>query len=133
MGLQYQLCRAAHILLWSRKTWVSPHTMSDAEVKNGVAAEAPSAEDLKAKKRSAEDDDVDVKKQKTENGHDAENGDDDEEAEEEEDLGDEEEDLEGEGEDELDEEDGAEDDEEGEEEEGEDEAERGGRIKIFVK
>ena len=28
--------------------------MSDAEVKNGVAAEAPSAEDLKAKKRSAE-------------------------------------------------------------------------------
>merc|ERR1712137_1064017 len=120
MGLQYQLCRAAHILLWSRKTPISPHTMSDAEVKNGVAAEAPSAEDLKAKKRSAEDDDVDVKKQKTENGHDAENGDDDEEAEEEEDLG-EEEDLEGKGEDELDEEDGAEDDEEGEEEEGEDE------------
>jgi hypothetical protein len=29
--------------------------MSDAEVKNGVAAEAPSAEDLKAKKRSAEE------------------------------------------------------------------------------
>ena len=29
------------------------HTMSDAEVKNDVA-EAPSAEDLKAKKRSAE-------------------------------------------------------------------------------
>ena len=28
--------------------------MSDAEVNNGVAAEAPSAEDLKAKKRSAE-------------------------------------------------------------------------------
>ena len=31
------------------------HTnMSDAEVKNDVAAEAPSAEELKAKKRSAE-------------------------------------------------------------------------------
>merc|ERR1711878_227047 len=89
------------------------HTMSDAEVKNDVA-EAPSAEDLKAKKRSAEDDDVDVKKLKTENGHDAENGEDEEDAEEEEDLG-------GEGEDELDEEDGGEDDEEGEEEEGEDE------------
>ena len=28
--------------------------MSDAEVNNGVAAEAPTAEDLKAKKRSAE-------------------------------------------------------------------------------
>jgi len=98
------------------------HTMSDAEVKNDVA-EAPSAEDLKAKKRSAEDDDVDVKKQKTENGHDAENGEDEEDAEEEEDLGEEEEDLDGEGEDELDEEDG--DDEEGEEEEGEDEGEEG--------
>jgi len=82
--------------------------MSEAEVKNGVAQEAPKAEDLKAKKRSAEDDDVDVKKQKKENGHDAENGEDDEEAEEEEDLGDEEEDLDGEGEDELDEEDGGE-------------------------
>merc|ERR1712008_364016 len=82
--------------------------MSDAEVKNDVAAEAPSAEELKAKKRSAEDDDVDVKKQKTENGkHDEENGED------------EEEDLDGEGEDDLDEEDGGEDDEEGEEEEGE--------------
>merc|ERR1719189_791586 len=103
--------------------------MSDAEVKNDVA-EAPSAEDLKAKKRSAEDDDVDVKKQKTENGHDAENGEDEEDAEEEEDLG----------EDELDEEDGGEglfwvpgqghfyseeNDEEGEEEEGEDEGEEG--------
>lgn len=97
--------------------------MSDAEVKNGVATEAPTAEDLKAKKRSAEDDDVDVKKQKTENGHDAENGEDEEDAEEEEDLGEEEEDLDGEGEDELDEEDG--DDEEGEEEEGEDEGEEG--------
>jgi len=113
------------------------HTMSDAEVKNDVA-EAPSAEDLKAKKRSAEDDDVDVKKQKTENGHDAENGEDEEDAEEEEDLGEEEEDLDGEGEDELDEEDGGlfwvpgqghfyseENDEEGEEEEGEDEGEEG--------
>ena len=29
-------------------------TMSDAEVKNDVAAEAPSAEELKAQKRSAE-------------------------------------------------------------------------------
>merc|ERR1719151_586575 len=38
-------------------------TMSDAEVKNDVAAEAPSAEELKAKKRSAEDDEVDHKKQ----------------------------------------------------------------------
>ena len=28
--------------------------MSDAEIKNDVAAEAPSAEELKAKKRSAE-------------------------------------------------------------------------------
>ena len=28
--------------------------MSEAEVKNGVAQEAPKAEDLKAKKRSAE-------------------------------------------------------------------------------
>ena len=28
--------------------------MSDAEVNNGLAAEAPTAEDLKAKKRSAE-------------------------------------------------------------------------------
>merc|ERR1712060_708491 len=43
-------------------------TMSDAEVKNDVAAEAPSAEELKAQKRSAEDDEVDHKKQKTENG-----------------------------------------------------------------
>jgi len=115
--------------------------MSDAEVKNDVAAEAPTAEELKAKKRSAEDDDVDVKKQKTENGkHDEENGDDeDEEAEEEEDIdGEEEEDLDGEGEDELDEEDGGEglfwapgqghfytNDEEGEEEEGEGEEEEG--------
>merc|ERR1739842_83689 len=84
-------------------------TMSDAEVKNNVAAEAPTAEELKAKKRSAEDDDVDVKKQKTENGkHDEENG--------EEDMdGEEEEDLDGEGEDDLEEEDGGEDDEEGEE------------------
>merc|ERR1712013_110221 len=91
---------------------ISANTMSDAEVKNNVAAEAPTAEELKAKKRSAEDDDVDVKKQKTENGkHDEENGED--------------EDLDGEGEDDLDEEDGGEDDEEGEEEEGEGEEEEG--------
>merc|ERR1712147_622018 len=102
-----------YIVVIQKKPLKTPHTMSEAEVKNGVATKAPTAEDLKAKKRSAEDDDVDVKKQKTENGHDAENGEDDEEA-------DEEEDLEGEGEDELDEEDGGEDDEEGEEEEGED-------------
>jgi len=84
--------------------------MSDAEVKNNVAAEAPTAEELKAQKRSAEDDDVDVKKQKTENGkHDEENGEDEEDAEEEEDIdGEEEEDLDGEGEDDLDEEDGGE-------------------------
>merc|ERR1712013_492973 len=96
---------------------ISANTMSDAEVKNNVAAEAPTAEELKAKKRSAEDDDVDVKKQKTENGkHDEENGEDEEDGEEEEDIdGEEEEDLDGEGEDDLDEEDG----EEGEEEEGE--------------
>merc|ERR1712121_413485 len=93
------------------------NTMSDAEVKNNVAAEAPTAEGLKAQKRSAEDDDVDVKKQKTENGkHDEENGEDEED-------GEEEEDLDGEGEDDLDEEDGGEDDEEGEEEEGEGEEE----------
>merc|ERR1719323_1301530 len=65
------------------------NTMSEAEVKNDVAAEAPSAEDLKAKKRSAEDDDVDVKKQKTENGDHAENGEEEEDAEEEEDIGEE--------------------------------------------
>merc|ERR1711971_193037 len=102
-------------------------TMSDAEVKNDIAAEAPSAEELKSQKRSAEDDDVDVKKQKTENGkHDEENGEDEEDAEEEEDIdGEEEEDLDGEGEDDLDEEDGGEDDEEGEEEEGEGEEEEG--------
>merc|ERR1712013_12005 len=106
---------------------ISANTMSDAEVKNNVAAEAPTAEELKAKKRSAEDDDVDVKKQKTENGkHDEENGEDEEDGEEEEDIdGEEEEDLDGEGEDDLDEEDGGEDDEEGEEEEGEGEEEEG--------
>ena len=56
------------------------------------------------------DDDVDVKKQKTENGkHDEENGEDEEDGEEEEDIdGEEEEDLDGEGEDDLDEEDGGE-------------------------
>merc|ERR1711910_236582 len=104
-----------------RKVLISSNKMSDAEVKNDVAAEAPSAEELKNKKRSAEDDDVDVKKQKVENGkHDEED------AEEEEDIdGEEEEDLDGEGEDDLDEEDGGEDDEEGEEEEGEGEEEEG--------
>merc|ERR1712054_431248 len=96
------------------KTQISQNTMSDAEVKNDVAAEAPTAEELKAQKRSAEDDDVDVKKQKVENGKDEEDID-----------GEEEEDLDGEGEEELDEEDGGEDDEEGEEEEGEGEEEEG--------
>merc|ERR1712130_545977 len=110
-----------------RKDLISHNKMSDAEVKNNVAAEAPTAEELKAQKRSAEDDDVDVKKQKTENGeHDEENGEDEEDGEEEEDIdGEEEEDLDGEGEDDLDEEDGGEDDEEGEEEEGEGEEEEG--------
>merc|ERR1711892_586403 len=85
-----------------RKFLISPNKMSDAEVKNNVAAEAPTAEELKAQKRSAED------------------------AEEEEDIdGEEEEDLDGEGEEDLDEEDGGEDDEEGEEEEGEGEEEEG--------
>jgi len=121
--LQDQHPWSEHILLWKHHQ-ITNETMSDAEVKNDVAAEAPSAEELKAKKRTAEDDDVDVKKQKTENG-DHENGEDEEDAEEEEDLGEEEEDLDGEGEDELDEEDGGEDDEEGEEEEGEDEGEEG--------
>ena len=55
-----------------------------------------------------QDDDVDVKKQKTENGTHEENGEEEEDAEEEEDIGEEEEDLDGEGEDELDEEDGGE-------------------------
>merc|ERR1711915_604191 len=96
------------------KIQISQNTMSDAEVKNDVAAEAPTAEELKAQKRSAEDDDVDVKKQKVENGKHEEDID-----------GEEEEDLDGEGEEELDEEDGGEDDEEGEEEEGEGEEEEG--------
>merc|ERR1711910_10303 len=65
-------------------------TMSDAEVKNDVAAEAPSAEELKAQKRSAEDDEVDHKKQKTENGSIGaaaeEEGEEEEDAEEEEDI-----------------------------------------------
>merc|ERR1711976_557432 len=99
MGLQLQLCSAEHIYC-CENILKSQATMSDAEVKNDVAAEAPSAEELKAKKRTAED-------------------------EEEEDIGEEEEDLDGEGEDELDEEDGGEDDEEGEEEEGEEEGEEG--------
>merc|ERR1712037_816692 len=83
-------------------------TMSDAEVKNDVAAEAPSAEELKAQKRSAEDDEVDHKKQKTENGSNGAAAE-----------GEEEEDVDGEGEEDLDEEEGGEDDEEGEEDEGE--------------
>ena len=37
-----------------KKPLKTPHTMSEAEVKNGVATKAPTAEDLKAKKRSAE-------------------------------------------------------------------------------
>merc|ERR1712130_750110 len=102
-------------------------TMSDAEVKNDVAAEAPSAEELKAQKRSAEDDEVDHKKQKTENGSNGaaeEEGEED--AEEEEDIdGEEEEDVDGEGEEDLDEEEGGEDDEEGEEDEGEGEEDEG--------
>merc|ERR1712243_79835 len=90
-------------------------TMSDAEVKNDVAAEAPSAEELKAQKRSAEDDEVDHKKQKTENGSNGATAED----------GGEEEDVDGEGEEDLDEEEGGEDDEEGEEEEGEGEEDEG--------
>merc|ERR1712240_411201 len=84
------------------------NTMSDAEVKNDVAAEAPTAEELKAQKRSAEDDEVDHKKQKTENGSNGATAEDEGE-----------EDVDGEGEEDLDEEEGGEDDEEGEEEEGE--------------
>merc|ERR1712001_449681 len=80
-------------------------TMSDAEVKNDVAAEAPSAEELKAQKRSAEDDEVDHKKQKTENGSNGAAA--EEEGEEEEDA-EEEEDVDGEGEEDLDEEEGGE-------------------------
>merc|ERR1712240_408437 len=85
------------------------NTMSDAEVKNDVAAEAPTAEELKAQKRSAEDDEVDHKKQKTENGSNGATAE-DEGAEEEEDIdGEEEEDVDGEGEEDLDEEEGGED------------------------
>ena len=40
--------------LASNKQLNTANTMSDAEVKNDVAAEAPSAEELKAQKRSAE-------------------------------------------------------------------------------
>merc|ERR1711890_96206 len=73
------------------------NTKSDAEVKNDVAAEAPTAEELKAQKRSAEDDEVDHKKQKTENGSNGATA---------EDEGEEEEDAEGE--EDLDEEEGGE-------------------------
>jgi len=112
--------------------------MSEAEVNNDIAAEAPSAEELKSKKRSAEDSEIEAKKLKSENGKHEENVEEEEDAEEEEDIGEEEEDLDGEGEDDLDEEDGAEglfwvpghghfsteeNDEEGEEEEGEGEEE----------
>merc|ERR1711874_346354 len=97
--------------------------MSEAEVKNDVVANANSAEELKSKKRSAEDSEIEAKKLKAENGKHEENGEEEEDAEEEEDIGEEEEDLDGEGEDDLDEEDGGEDDEEGEEEEGEGEEE----------
>merc|ERR1711981_276971 len=83
-------------------------TMADAEVKNDVAAEAPSAEELKAQKRSAEDDEVDHKKQKTENGSNGAAAE-----------------VEGEEEEDLDEEEGGEDDEEGEEDEGEGEEDEG--------
>merc|ERR1712106_1053538 len=53
--------------------------MSEAQVKNDVVAEAPSAEELKNLKRAAEDDEVDSKKQKTnganhEDAEDEENG-----------------------------------------------------------
>merc|ERR1711935_1298923 len=117
-----------------------PHKMSEAQVKNDVVAEAPSAEELKNLKRAAEDDEVDSKKQKTnganhEDAEDEENG----EGEDEEDLdGEEEEDLEGEGEDvEEDEEEGEglfwapghfytyPKDEEGEDEEGEGDEDEG--------
>merc|ERR1712156_1274598 len=84
------------------------HKMSEAEVNNDVAANANSAEELKSKKRSAEDSEIEAKKLKAENGKHEENGEEEEDAEEEEDL---------------DEEDGGEDDEEGEEEEGEGEEE----------
>merc|ERR1712062_586813 len=99
-----------------QQTHKTTNKMSEAEVNNDVAAEAPSAEELKSKKRSAEDSEIEAKKLKGENGTHEEN-------EEEEDIGEEEEDLDGEGEDDLDEEDGGEDDEEGEEEEGEGEEE----------
>jgi len=103
--------------------------MSEAEVKNDVAAEAPSAEELKNLKRAAEDEEVDAKKQKTENGANHDEAEDEEngEGEEEEDLdGEEEEDLEGEGEDvDEDEEEGEGEDEEGEDEEGEGDEDEG--------
>merc|ERR1711872_104429 len=75
MGKQPGCTSEQKTSLASNKQMGSHNKMSDAEVKNNVAAEAPTAEELKAQKRSAEDDDVDVKKQKTENGkHDEENG-----------------------------------------------------------
>merc|ERR1712001_775042 len=106
---------SCHHITFIQQTHKTTNKMSEAEVNNDIAAEAPSAEELKSMKRSAEDSEIEAKKLKTANGKHEED------AEEEEDIGEEEEDLDGEGEDDLDEEDGGEDDEEGEEEEGEDE------------
>merc|ERR1712214_187659 len=115
MGKQPGCTSEQKTSLASNKQLNTANTTSDAEVKNDVAAEAPSAEELKAQKRSAEDDEVDHKKQKTENGSNGAAAED--EGEEEEDA--EEEEVDGEGEEDLDEEEGGEDDEEGEEDEGE--------------
>merc|ERR1712212_1291502 len=100
MGKQPGCTSEQKTSLASNKQLNTADTMSDAEVKNDVAAEAPTAEELKAQKRSAEDDEVDHKKQKTENGSNGAA-------------------AEGEGEEEEDaeEEEGGEDDEEGEEDE----------------
>merc|ERR1712226_351293 len=114
---------SCHHITFIQQTHKTTNKMSEAEVNNDIAAEAPSAEELKSKKRSAEDSEVEAKKLKSENGKHEENVEEEEDAEEEEDIGEEEEDLDGEGEDDLDEEDGGEDDEEGEEEEGEGEEE----------
>merc|ERR1712001_289218 len=112
---------SCHHITFIQQTHKTTNKMSEAEVNNDIAAEAPSAEELKSMKRSAEDSEIEAKKLKTANGKHEEDVE-EEEDEEEEDIGEEEEDLDGEGEDELDEEDGGEDDEEGEEEgEGEEE------------
>jgi len=102
--------------------------MSDAEVKNMVGGDAPSADELKSLKRSHQDEEVDGKKQKTENGSNGDHAEEEDDGEEEEDIdGEEEEELDGEGEDaEDDDEEGeGEDDEEGEEEEGEGDEDEG--------